>query len=316
MELSRWSKDHYLWKCRMSHEEKESFLTDDPEISSQRWCLLSFISPENVLNRKDPFFFAAFLRQYELQVRTKAVEEFLVKTITKFNAQLEDESNKLSAADLSGAAVLCRKSMLQIEPFVTEFQKFSKEKQKELSISKLQEEYDDFMFKNQVQLEDDFYAKNDFRTTVRGLKIRGAYSTREEAESRAKKLQKMDADHNIFVGQIGKWLPWDPAPSAIPDQEYAEDQLNTLMKKYKENEEAREVFHKEQRDRAKKTAKGVVSMPAAEQGGNYNSSKNLTVSKAEDAEASVPSLGSGASEFAGMFSGPADLAIQRKMERK
>ena len=295
-------------------------MTDDPDIPSQRWCLLSFISPETVLNRKDPFFFAAFLRQYELQVRTKGLEEFLVKTIQKFNNQVEEEANKLSAADLSGASQLCRKSTLQIEPFITEFQKFVKEKQKELSASKLAEEYDDFMFKNQVQLEDEFYAKNDFRTTVRGLKIRGAYSTREEAESRAKKLQKMDADHNIFVGQVGKWLPWDPSPNAIQDQEYAEEQLNTLMKKYKENEEAREMFHKEQRDRAKKS-KGVVSMPGSSDDGpsqsstNYNSSKNVTVSKA-DANDAVPSLGTGSSEFAGMFSGPADLAIQRKMERE
>lgn len=296
----------------MSNPEKESYLNDDPDIASQRWCLLSFISPENVLNRKDPFFFAAFLRQYELQVRTKAMEEFLVKTITKFNTQLEEESNKLSGADLSGAAQICRKSMLQMEPFVQDFQKFVKDKQRELSASKLTEEYDEFLFKNQVQLEDEFYAKNDFRTTVRGLKIRGAYSTREEAESRAKKLQKMDADHNIFVGQVGKWLPWDPSPSAIQDQEYAEDQLNTLMKKYKENEEAREIFHKEQRDRAKKT-KGVVSMPG-EQNADYNSSKNVTVSRAEE-DAAVPSLGTGSSEFSGMFSSSADLAIQRKMER-
>jgi hypothetical protein len=296
----------------MSHEEKESFLSDDPDLPSQRWCLLSFISPETVLNRKDPFFFAAFLRQYELQVRTKGLEEFLVKTIQKFNTQIEEEANKLSAADLSGAAQVCRKSTLQIDSFITDFQKFVKEKQKDLSVSKLSEEYDDFMFKNGANLEDEFYAKNDFRTTVRGLKIRGSYSTREEAESRAKKLQKMDADHNIFVGQVGKWLPWDPSPNAIQDQEYAEDQLNTLMKKYKENEEAREMFHKEQRDRAKKT-KGVVSMPSNPS--DYNSSKNVTVSRTEGEEA-VPSLGSGSSEFAGMFSGPADLAIQRKMERE
>ena len=294
-------------------EKEESFLSDDPDIPSQRWCLLSFISPENVLNRKDPFFFAAFLRQYELQVRVKCLEEFLVKTVQRFNAKMEEESNRLSAADLSGAAVLCRNSMLQIEPFITDFQKFSKDKQRELSASKLQEEYDDFMYKNGAQLEDDFYAKNDFRTTVRGLKIRGAYSTREEAESRAKKLQKMDADHNIFVGQVGKWLPWDPAPSAIAEHEYAEDQLNTLMKKYKENEEAREQFHKEQRSRAKN--KSVVSMPGgSQQEGDYNSSKNVSVSRVEE-DSSVPSLGTDASSFSGMFSGPADLAIQRKMER-
>ena len=296
----------------MSHEEKESFLNDDPDIAAQRWCLLSFISPESVLNRKDPFFFSAFLKQYELQVRTKVLEEFLVKTVTRFNTHMEAEANRLSASDLSGASELCRKSILQLEPFITDLQKFVKEKQKELSASKLKDEYDDFMFKNQVQLEDEFYAKNDFRTTVRGLKIRGSYSTRDEAESRAKKLQKMDPDHNIFVGQVGKWLPWDPSPNAIQDQEYAEDQLNTLMKKYKENEEAREEFHREQRERAKKNAtKGVVSMPGPS---DYNSSKNVTVTKADDD--SVPSLGTGSSEFSGMFSGPADLAIQRKLERE
>ena len=48
----------------------------------------------------------------------------------------------------------------------------------------------------------------------------------------------------------------------------------------------------------------------------YNSSKNLTVSKSESEDSSVPPLGTGASQFEGMFSGPADLAIQRKMEKK
>jgi hypothetical protein len=68
--------------------------------------------------------------------------------------------------------------------------------------------------------------------------------------ARSKKLQRQDQIHNIFVGEIGKWLPWDPEPSQIAEQEYAEEQLNTLMKKYKENEEQREEFKREQRQRA------------------------------------------------------------------
>lgn len=149
---------------------------------------------------------------------------------------------------------------------------------------------------------------------MRGLKIRGSYSQKEEAEARAKKLQKMDPDHNIYVGQVGKWLPWDPSPASIPDQEYAEEQLNTLMKKYKENEEAREQFHKEQRERNRKN-KTVMNMDGQQT--DYNSSKNLTVSKADGEEAAeVPSLGTGASQFEGMFSGPADLAIKRKIEKE
>jgi len=277
-------------------------LTDDPEIAAQRWCLLSFISPENVLARKDPFFFASFLKQYEFQLRSKGLEQFLVKTIQTINGKLEAEAVNLEKLDLSGAALACRNSTLRMETFLTDFHGYVKGNLKEMSASKLQEEYDDYMYKNSAQLEDDFFAKNNFRTTVRGLKIRGAYSTKEEAEMRAKKLQKMDADHNIFVGQVGKWLPWDPKPSDIADQEYAEEELNTLMKKYKENEEAREVHHKERRDEARRQ-KNVVSMPSQP-------------SAAAAASEEVPSLGTGASEFSGMFSGPADLAIQRKMEKE
>jgi hypothetical protein len=300
----------------MSAEEKESFLTDDPEIASQRWCLLSFISPETVLNRKEQFLFTSFLNQYDFQLKSKKMEEFLVSTIQSFNNKIDAEATKLEALDLSGAAAACRKSTLAIEPFVVDFQKFVKSNLKDLTASKLKDEYDDFMFQNGVKLEDEFYAKNNFQTTMRGLKIRGSYGQKEEAEARAKKLQKMDPDHNIYVGQVGKWLPWDPSPSAIPDQEYAEDQLNTLMKKYKENEEAREMFHKEQRDRARKT-KGVMNMDGnATADADYNSSKNLSVSKVEEtATSDVPSLGTGSSQFDGMFSGPADLAIQRKMQR-
>jgi hypothetical protein len=291
-------------------------LTDDPEIASQRWCLLSFISPENVLNRKEQFLFSSFVNQYDFQLRSKKMEEFFVKQIQAINGKLDAEATRLEALDLSGAAAACRKSTLAIESYVTEFQKFVKAHLKDLTASNVKEEYDDFIYQHGVQLEDDFYAKNNFQTTMRGLKIRGSYGQKEEAEARAKKLQKMDPDHNIYVGQVGKWLPWDPSPSAIPDQEYAEDQLNTLMKKYKENEEAREQFHKEQRDRARKN-KGVMNMDGNEAGEtNYNSSKNLTVSKApEDDSSEVPSLGTGSSQFEGMFSGPADLAIQRKMQK-
>jgi len=86
---------------------------------------------------------------------------------------------------------------------------------------------------------------NNFQTTVRGLKVRGVYATDAEAAARAKKLQRSDPLHNILLGVVGKWLPWDPTPNAIQDQEYAEDQLNTLMQSYKKNEENVANFYKE-----------------------------------------------------------------------
>jgi hypothetical protein len=277
-------------------EEREDFLTEDADLPGQKFCLLSFLSPEKVLVNKDHFMFERFLETYELDTRVTSMEKYLVKTFTDINKKLDVEADKLEEKDLSGAAAVCRQSRIRIDTIMDEFHGFVKSNQKELTLSKIKELYDDFIYKNKQKLEDDFYAKNDFRTTVRGLKIRGVYSSQVEAVARSKKLQRLDTLHNIFVGEVGKWLPWDPAPHEVSDQEYAEDQLNTLMKKYKENEEARDTFEKEQRQ---KTMAG---------------SKKKVAEVAEGAEvADAPPTA--AASFSEMFNndGPADLAIARKM---
>jgi DNA repair exonuclease SbcCD ATPase subunit len=73
--------------------------------------------------------------------------------------------------------------------------------------------------------------------SIRGLKIRGSYNTYEEAKKRAEQLQKMDPDFHVFVGEVGKWLPWDPDPNSVEDNVYREKELNDLMKEYKKNRE-------------------------------------------------------------------------------
>lgn len=70
---------------------------------------------------------------------------------------------------------------------------------------------------------------------IRGVKIRGVYSTKKQADKRVKELQITDPDFDIFVGEVGKWLPWNPDPNDAEDQVYQETQLNDLMKGYKEN---------------------------------------------------------------------------------
>jgi hypothetical protein len=121
--------------------------------------------------------------------------------------------------------------------------------------TKIQEAYETFLFKQKKRLEDEFFAKNEFRTTVQGLKIRGSYDTYAEATHRAKSLQKIDPSFNVFVGQVGFWLPWDPEPADVADQEYADDQLNQLMRKYKENESQRDEFYAEEKQNRIKGAK-------------------------------------------------------------
>ena len=83
-------------------------------------------------------------------------------------------------------------------------------KDKDMDVNKVMEEYDNFTYKFQDEIQKDFDERNNFRTNIRGLKVRGCYSTKEEATSRAEKLQKIDSDFHVFVGQVGYWLPWDP----------------------------------------------------------------------------------------------------------
>lgn len=71
--------------------------------------------------------------------------------------------------------------------------------------------------------------------SLRGLKIRGVFGTKQEADKRAEELQKIDSDFHVFVGEMGKWLPWDPDPNDSGDQVYQEKELQDLMKGYKEN---------------------------------------------------------------------------------
>jgi len=84
--------------------------------------------------------------------------------------------------------------------------------------------------------------------TVRGLKIRGIYGTKPEAEKRAEELNKIDPDFHVFVGEVGKWLPWDPEPDSIQDNIYQEKELNDLMKAYKENREKSAQMQKERKE--------------------------------------------------------------------
>jgi len=70
---------------------------------------------------------------------------------------------------------------------------------------------------------------------IRGLKIRGVYPTQERANERAKELQDKDSDFHVFVGEVGKWLAWDPDVNSVEDHVYQDEQLNDLMRGYKEN---------------------------------------------------------------------------------
>ena len=281
-------------------EKKEVYLEADKEVPGQHYVCLSFLSPQKILKNKDLFFFGQFLKDYEVQYKIKATESFVMgqavklqEAISKVQDTLDNlmlKKEGLSVEDLSGALAsvkevrggLTRGTAAELEAHV-------KAEMKDFKESTITEAYETFLFKNKKKLEDEFFASNDFRTTVQGLKVRGVYDTYNEAVGRAKTLQKLDPSFNVYVGQVGFWLPWDPEPHDVADQEYADDHLNTLMKKYKENETMRDEF--------------------------YVKTKQERLAGAKVRPAGADGAGEGVGPVNDMFGGrDGDLAISRKRE--
>jgi len=82
-----------------------------------------------------------------------------------------------------------------------------------------------------------------------GIKIRGAFASRDEAAAHAKRLQKEDSTFDIYVVDMYKWLLIPPDPLKIEDVHYNNEKLEEIMTGYKENQaEATRLFNERKRD--------------------------------------------------------------------
>lgn len=135
--------------------------------------------------------------------------------------------------------------------------------------------------------------KSDKKFDVRSFKVRGSYSTYEEAVQRATELQEIDKHFNIYVGEVGKWLPLVDDPEKAKEENYGDEELNRLMKTHYENRvKSKEVFEqrkhelieqnlKEQKQLKKKN-KRRKNKNKKEHEKQSNDISNITVSEKED----------------------------------
>lgn len=94
---------------------------------------------------------------------------------------------------------------------------------------------DDPIIENQKYVLFSFASKKNIKdANIDAFKFRGAFATFDEANAYAKKLQDMDPDFNIFMGEGFKWIPFDPDLDKIENHEYYEKELNQIMKANKE----------------------------------------------------------------------------------
>ena len=201
-------------------------LDEDNKISGQNYVCLSFISPEKIIKDKNIYFFNQFLEQYEKN-----------KVFNKFDAFIKFISYKFKIDE---------------DVLIKDYKEFISEEKENFKFT-LYDEYKTYYDLNEEQLESEYLKNNNFQTTVRGLKVRGSFPSQEEAEIRCKMLRELDPNHDVYVGPVGVWMPWDPEPYKTGKVEYMESELNNLMNEKVNNEKfAKDQFEKRLKESKRK----------------------------------------------------------------
>jgi hypothetical protein len=216
-------------------------LEEDKPIAGQKFVCMSFCSPEKVLKQKQIFFFEEFLKNWEFNKSMEKFLQFINFISFKYNVSFED-LNK-------------------------DFKDFVQEEKDNLAKSNLSDDFKTYLDNHEDELQKKFDIENNFQTSTRGLKIRGVYPTQEEAELRCKMLREIDPNHDIMVGPVGMWMPWDPDAYKTGRVEYMEEELNQLMHEKQKNEtNAKSAF--EQRIKETKQKAIEENIKKAEKSGN------------------------------------------------
>lgn len=216
-------------------------LDEDKAVAGQKFVCISFVSPEKIIEKKEIYFFDQFLKQYDL-----------FKSLEKFSQFLNFISYKYH---------------LDFDKLSEDMKEFTEEEKDNLYQTNLSDEYKTYLDNHEESLEDKFKKEYSFETSVRGVKIRGSYPTQEEAELRCKILRELDPNHDVFVGPVGLWMPWDPEAYKTGRVEYLEDELNQLMNEKSKNEKAAKTEFDKRIKEAKEKAMRE-NMKNAEDSGN------------------------------------------------
>lgn len=213
----------------MSSLKLVDLLEEDKPIAGQKFVCVSFVSPDRILKDKNMFHFQEFIKSWDFN---KSMEKYILFL------------NFLSF-----------KYKLNFEGITNDFQEFVKEEKSKLIQSTIEDDFKTFLDQNEERLDNDFNSKHKFQTSVRGIKVRGVYPTQDEAELRCKMLREIDPNHDVYVGPVGLWMPWEPDAYKTGRVEYMEDELNQLMHEKTKNENfAKNAFEQ----RVKETKKNAI----------------------------------------------------------
>ena len=217
-------------------------LEEDQPFSQAKFVGISFLSPEKILKQREMFFFEQFVKIWDFNKSMQKYNDFLQFIVEKYS--------------------------LKTDNVIHDFKEFLKEEGDRLRAESVSDDFKTYIEQHEDVLMQQFQKENGFQTSVRGLKIRTpTYGTVEECEEMVKKVRERDPSHDIYIGQVGKWMPWDPDAYKTGRVEFLEPELNKLHhEKTKNAERAKQEFDQRVRDTKRKAI--IENIKMAEKNNN------------------------------------------------
>lgn len=238
------SEDTYQHRFTPDGKHNPKFvdlLEEDKPIANQKFVCVSFVSPEKVLKDKQIFYFEKFLKEWEFTKVLEKYRQFMHFISYKYN--------------------------LSFDALNSDLDEFALEEKDNLKKTSIDDDFKTFVDNSEEALQTAFDKENQFQTSVRSVKIRGVFPTQEEAELRCKMLRELDPNHDVYVGPVGMWMPWEPEAYKTGRVEYLEDELNQLMHEKAKNEKRdKEAFEKRVKDAKQKAIQENIKV--AQESGN------------------------------------------------
>ena len=222
----------------------------DPIDPSQQWTVISYISPDRLIEERMIWELNKFLvdkvneqidaipRQLSMEVNVRIRKEF-EKRMDRYRGS-SDPADREMLSLIEGV----QNKLLLNEGALREMahRAFKPDP------SDLKDSFRMYQATNHAQLAAEFGRLYPDAVATQAFKVRRCFPTEELAQAYARSMRDYEPQVHTFVGQVGYWLAIDNNPDKVSDQKYSDPQLEELMRQYHENIERSNAYHEKRRE--------------------------------------------------------------------
>jgi hypothetical protein len=223
------------------------------------------------------------INNFEYEIRKNdLVMKNISDNIKQKNTELSEQTDEKYISKIMSQIETLEKKRKEYEDklidFKTKLENFRKNTSNNNSlplVKKNTESYEttnqDFSYKTTERLDNQNWFCVSFlvddSSSLVGIKISGAFEKEDEAQDFAKSLRDINDSVNVYVGQLYKWMPFNPTPDSeeAGESDYSNPQLNETMKEKKRNEQKAKIYHEfRKNEEIKKNLEEMISMRKSE----------------------------------------------------